>query len=426
MLDDGHVLTDHAHRLPACDTDRRLTSLTARAEAAGDPAAVLVAPQLQVGAEPVTLLSVFAPRRARVPGVWTRVTDLAEDPAVVEALLQVDAIAGGREEPPARRPDWFRTAWYDEAEAWVDDVLARSGRRRTGPAQATKAWSMSAVLRVPCDPAPVWLKASTHHFHAEPALTRLVADLAPDSAPIVVETDDERGWLLTEDLAGADEDAAPEGVGVLTARTAATLQLRSLERRADLEAAGAPVRDLTRTGAALDEILTDGIELGQLTDDERTAARAARDGAHAVLAELDAIGLPDTLVHGDLHTGNVAHHDGALALYDWSDACISHPFLDVVHLGSRLPDDERAESQQAFADTWRAAYPGIDTDRALTLAVDANQLFQMVTFEQIYRAQEDASYWEMSGVVADMLRELPARFGSAGGRRDPGVPGSPA
>ena len=51
--------------------------------------------------------------------------------------------------------------------------------------------------------------------------------------------------------------------------------------------------------------------------------------------------------------------------------------------------------------------------RALELAADANTIYQMVTFEQIYRAQEDASYWEMRGVVARMLRDLPQRFPSS-------------
>ncbi len=46
----------------------------------------------------------------------------------------------------------------------------------------------------------------------------------------------------------------------------------------------------------------------------------------------------------------------------------------------------------------------------MALAVPANTIYQMVTFEQIQRMQEDASSWEMSGVVARMLRNLPGRI----------------
>jgi len=42
--------------------------------------------------------------------------------------------------------------------------------------------------------------------------------------------------------------------------------------------------------------------------------------------------------------------------------------------------------------------------------VSANTIYQVVTFEQIYRAGEDASYWEMRGIVARFLRELPGHL----------------
>jgi aminoglycoside phosphotransferase (APT) family kinase protein len=136
-----------------------------------------------------------------------------------------------------------------------------------------------------------------------------------------------------------------------------------------------------------------------------------RDDVRTLLDELAGIGIPDALVHGDLHTGNIALEDGVPVLYDWSDAAISHPFLDLVLLCERLSDEERVAARAAYLDVWRSAYPAVDLDRALELAGPANAVFQMVSYEHIYRAQEDASYWEMSGVVARSLRELPTIFG---------------
>jgi aminoglycoside phosphotransferase (APT) family kinase protein len=411
VLHDGRVLTDGSRRVPAYDEKQRHTPLTQRAATSGDASAVPVSPQLQVHADPSVLLSVFSPRADPVPGLWTPLTQLSEDDAVTGALRSVDAVVSGRAELPAGRPDWFRTSWYAEVEAWVDDQLSALGRRRTGPATPRKVWSMSAVVRIPADPAPVWLKAACRHFHAEPALTRLVGEMLPEHAPVVIATDDDRGWVLTEDMPGADEDAAPEGVGPEAARIMATLQLRSLDHLADIHAAAVPRRDLARTGQQLDEILAGSLELGELTDEEIAAARGVRDRAHDVLAELASLGIPDTLVHGDFHNGNVAHDGDSVVLYDWSDAAVSHPFLDVVLLGSRLPEAERVATRDAYAEVWRAAYPALDTARALELADDANTIYQMVTFEQIQRAQEEASTWEMHGVVAQMLRTLPGRLG---------------
>jgi hypothetical protein len=278
VLAGGCVLTDASRRLPAYDGDQH-AALTDRAAASGDSTAVLVAPQLQVRADPGLLLNVFAPRLEAAPGVWTPLADLAEDDDVVAALRSVDDVVTGRAEPPARRPDWFRTSWYDEVETWVDDRLTQLGRRRTGPSTPWKVWSMSAVVRIPCDPAPVWFKAACEHFHAEPALTRLVAEMLPGHAPRTIATDDDRGWVLTEDIAGADEHAVPDDIGPATARVLATLQLRSLDHLAEIDAAGVPVRDLGRTGQQLDEILADSVELGELTDDELAAASEQLDPA---------------------------------------------------------------------------------------------------------------------------------------------------
>ena len=120
-------------------------------------------------------------------------------------------------------------------------------------------------------------------------------------------------------------------------------------------------------------------------------------------------------MHGDLHPGNVAHDGDAVMLYDWSDAAVSHPMFDLVHLTHHLPDAEAALAKAAYVEVWRAAYPDVDYDRALELAAHVEVAFQVVSYEQIYRDQEDASYWEMSGVVARFLRKLPARFAPSGG-----------
>ena len=41
-----------------------------------------------------------------------------------------------------------------------------------------------------------------------------------------------------------------------------------------------------------------------------------------------ACGIPDTLVHGDFHPGNVRGADDRLVLLDWGDCGVGHPLLD--------------------------------------------------------------------------------------------------
>ena len=42
----------------------------------------------------------------------------------------------------------------------------------------------------------------------------------------------------------------------------------------------------------------------------------------------------------------------------------------------------------------------------MRLAPLANQIYQTISYEGIYRAQEDRTRWEIGGVVARMLRSL--------------------
>jgi aminoglycoside phosphotransferase (APT) family kinase protein len=420
LLREGRVLTDERGTLPSYASEETWDELGRRVRVCGDPEAVLVAPQVQAGPDRAVVLSVFGSRtETSVDGTWTSLDDLAdEDPAVVATLREVAATTAGLLEVPARRPEWFRLAWYDEADAWIDHELAARGRSRTGPTVPVKVWSLSAVLEVPSEPTPVWLKASCRHFHAEPALTRLVADILPEHAPPTIAADDERAWLLMEDVSGADEertDFDPPHLGGTAARIAATLHLRSLDHLDVIEAAGVPVRGLTDTMHGFDEILVSSAELDQLSRDEVAAVRARRNDVHEVIEELAALGLPDTLVHGDLHPGNIAREGDVLVFYDWSDAAVTHPLLDLAHLTREMPEPERDAACTAYADVWRPAYPDVDFRRGLELATRVDTIYQMVTFEQIYRAQEDASYWEMRGVVARSLRRLPERFPLSGG-----------
>jgi hypothetical protein len=55
-----------------------------------------------------------------------------------------------------------------------------------------------------------------------------------------------------------------------------------------------------------------------------------------------------------------------------------------------------------------------EVDRTWELARFGDRVFQAISYEAIYRAQEDASRWEMSGIVAGTLRQLGREFAAGG------------
>ncbi|MEP6694388.1 MAG: phosphotransferase, partial [Chloroflexota bacterium] len=49
----------------------------------------------------------------------------------------------------------------------------------------------------------------------------------------------------------------------------------------------------------------------------------------ALAEELSALGIGATVQHDDLHDGNVLTRDGRPVIFDWGDACVTHPFLSL-------------------------------------------------------------------------------------------------
>lgn len=308
---------------------------------------------------------------------------------------------------------WWSASWAREVTGWVDTVLP-AGTTRTGPPVPAKMWSLSAVLRVPVGGPEggrdLWFKATCDWFHAEPALTAVVADLAPDLTPDVVAVDADRAWMLLEELPGAD--AAPAHLAVQVARGMAELQLAA--DRAVLEAAGVEVRSLEGLVGELHRALHDSVVSDRFTEEEWSSWRALEPWAVAQVRALDALGLPLALNHGDLHLGNVAGQD-APVVFDWTDACLTHPYLDARHLAREQPDPGFADAVwEAWTAPWRAAHSDVDHDRARALAEPVEVVFQLATYERILRAQDGASRGDLLSVVPwlhDRLREARERLG---------------
>jgi Ser/Thr protein kinase RdoA (MazF antagonist) len=118
-----------------------------------------------------------------------------------------------------------------------------------------------------------------------------------------------------------------------------------------------------------------------LTATERHALGRLLDQLPRLVAELAACGLPDTLVHGDLHPGNWRHGPGGLVLLDWGDSGVGHPLLDTSAFLERVPERHRTTVRTAWAAHWRERCPGADTERALQLVAPLAALRRAVVYQ---------------------------------------------
>jgi len=196
---------------------------------------------------------------------------------------------------PELRPPWSRPGWHAEAEAWAGS-----------PLEQVRIWPLSAVLR----DGATYLKAVFPLFHAEPAITEALAGEHAGTVPPVLRTDHDRGWMLIGEVGGVEPNDVPASAWAPVLRTVAEIH-RAWSGRVD---------DLLSLGA----------------QDRRVGFT-----------------LPPTLVHGDLNPGNAFIVGDRAVIFDWSDACVADPMVDVHTLLFWIEDDDvRAELVDAYADAY--------------------------------------------------------------------------
>ncbi len=205
-------------------------------------------------------------------------------------------------------------------------------------AEQQRTWNLSAIWRLETGRDPVWLKQVPRFFRHEAAVLSYLDQ---------VRAWDGEGRMLLDHIEGTDLYGAD-----LTARAAIALQHFEIQARAlgdidKLIAAGVPDRrDLSR-------LPTWPVPLGEqpwLAARLETVARA---------------GMPATLVHGDLHPGNVIGTPRERTIIDWGDSFIGHPGFDILRLTERVSDGDAHALIAEWADRWRALVPGCDPIAAI-------------------------------------------------------------
>jgi hypothetical protein len=290
-------------------------------------------------------------------GAWLSAADLAALAPADERMgrmvtSRLAELATGNI-PPLRAP-WARNGWYAQVVSWAGEQLERLGRPIDGAPIQHQMSGISCVLRIPTTAGTVFFKqaAALPLFCDEPRLLEWLAARAPDLAPAPLASEPARRWMLLDDLGMPLWDGAPDDAWLAMTRRHARLQRALVGQGTALFAAGCIDRRLERLPEHLAVVLADErVALGEHR--QRLAGRLP--AICAAVAELTQIGPPQTLVHADLHGGNVINNAGRLAVIDWTDACVSHPFFDLFTLLEHpaTPETLRPALQEAYLAEWR-------------------------------------------------------------------------
>ena len=172
--------------------------------------------------------------------------------------------------------------------------------------------------------------------------------------------------VLLADVAGQDQyDARGDDLRCM-ARLLIGVQAEWSLRVPELEALG--VQD-KRCAAALPQIhaVVDR-NRHELDDRTRRALDDLVDGLPERFAALEACGLPDTLVHGAFHPGNVRGTPGDYRILDWGDCGIGNPMLDLRPSFEYFTPADQLDAIEIWASEWSRVAPGSDGRRAAELA----------------------------------------------------------
>ena len=317
--------------------------------------------------------------------------------------------------PPPLRPRWARPGWNARASAWMRDAAAAAGRPLTDEPRPFFLRGISALLQAPTATGDLFLKAVFPPFHAEPVLTHLLAERFPAHLPPVLAIEPDEGWLLVDRLDGTwigelPEEQRPLGLAA-GARAIVEIQAELAGRRADLERlldAGAPHRPLGGVPAAFAASLgPDGVAIveGPLAEAQRERAVSAVDRAVARVATL---GLPETVVHGDFHSGNAALVDGRVVIIDWSDAALGNPAVDLVTWisWSYGKIGEIGRAIDAWIDAWSAVVDPVALRERVDDVRIVGAAYQVISYDGIVHNLEPLTRYTMSGGASHFLKEL--------------------
>ena len=308
-------------------------------------------------------------------------------------------------------------------------AAARQGYEVTGEIAQPHVRPWSTVFRATTRRGDVYLKCCGPSQAHEPRLTALLSRVAPDGVPTLIARHPRRDWMLLadggrkvrevyagEDLLRAWERVLPMYAGI---------QIALLGREREVLATNTPDCRLETLPSRVAAILDDrGVSRGspdRLSRDEARRVRSALRVVEARCAELAALGIGPTVEHDDLHDGNVLRRGRRTVVFDWGDACVTHPFLSLTivlrfaaaRARARATDPRIRRLRDAYLEPFARFAPardlrrGAEIARRLGIITRAACWYRVVTLTGTPDAgNETLAYW---------LRQIPRAFSAKSG-----------
>jgi hypothetical protein len=310
-----------------------------------------------------------------------------------------------------------------EAQDWTRGTCRSLGIAIAGPIERVHVRPWSTVFRVPTTGGAVYVKCCGPTQRHEPQLTALLHREFPGLVTEVLAVHPDRPWMLVAE-GGKKLGEVYSGDELLRAwreilPRCGQLQRAITPRTNEIIGFGTPDRRAAPLLAGFDEVVANepavsGQRSDRLTAEELRALRSLQPRLAEVLRALAAVGIEDTLQHDDLHQHNVLVRDGHMVIFDWGDACVSHPFLTLaVTLRFAAQKTSRQEDSAeilALRDAYLEAWSDSATTRELRDAAELGrrigEVSRTLTFYAIARAYPSVIDTYPGGLAGSLRRVL--------------------
>ena len=319
---------------------------------------------------------------------------------------------------------WASAAFHDQARSWVATVSHDRGVELDGEMDQPHNRPWSSAIRFGSSAGDLWFKVNGPGTRHESTLVGLLAELVPDLVADVLAVDADRGWTLTRDAGPMLRTTAPpeqlwsRWEGIVQRYAEAQILLGSHDR--ELLGTGTPeVSPRTMPGQAaalLEQLAAETPDTGGLTAEQAEGLTARLPEYAGWCAELTGSGIPESVQHDDLHSGNICWA-GSLdraRIIDWGDASVGHPFgtmlctlNSVSHAAGLELDDPRVlRVRDAYLEPFTAFADHAELVRLVALARRTGCVARALSYRAALLGESDSTHAEYEFPVREWFLDL--------------------
>jgi thiamine kinase-like enzyme len=286
------------------------------------------------------------------------------------------------------RGPFSRIGWIDDVEAWIHQITKDYGYTLTGETLQLNADGRFCLIRFTASTGSgYWLKATGEPNTREFTITTFLSAASPKYLPrLLAVRGDWNAWLTEEHGASMrDSDSLVDFRRAV--HNMADLQKVFIGKTDALFAAccGDQRNETLHSRvveliAYLDEAmaLQTSTKVPKLSSSRLNELETVLHHACSVQQEL---GIPDSLLHGDINPGNILYDGNRCVFTDWCEASVGNPFVTLeqmcVHSARKSPEPELWA--RALRDEYKSCWIDLLTERQVDRGLQLAPLLSVLS-----------------------------------------------